>query len=96
MVVMKAVQETDNALSAYHAALQHIDALQNVVEQSNKALALSVDLYRQGLSTFTNVVDAQINVLSYSNELITAKADALTALIQLYEALGGGWNESNL
>ena len=48
-----------------------------------------VYLYKQGLTPFTNVVDAQINTLTYANSLIAAKGEALVALINLYKALGG-------
>ena len=68
-----------------------MESLHEVVEQSNQTLDLSVDLYKRGLSAFSNVVDAQLNVLEYQNSLIVAKGDALVSLINLYKAVGGGW-----
>jgi outer membrane protein TolC len=44
----------------------------------------------------SDVVTAQLNALTAENNLITAKGDALSALITLYEALGGGFDASDL
>lgn len=38
----------------------------------------------------TDVVDAQLNALSGESELVQSQASALLALVQIYEALGGG------
>jgi outer membrane protein TolC len=67
-----------------------------VVAQSRSSLDLSLDLYKRGLSPFNNVVTAQMNILEYQNSVVTAQGNALTALITLYEALGGGWDASYL
>ena len=91
LTVINAVTEADNALVAYRNDLEYMESLHEVVEQSNQTLDLSVDLYKRGLSAFSNVVDAQLNVLEYQNSLIVAKGDALVSLINLYKAVGGGW-----
>lgn len=92
LTVMTAVEETDNAMSAYVHDLDYLNSIGEVVNQSEEAERLSLDLYKRGLSPFTNVVDAQLNVLEYQNSLIVAKGDALVSLVNLYKALGGGWN----
>lgn len=66
-----------------------MDSNSNGLKQSTESFDLSVSLYKQGLTPFTNVVDAQINTLTYANSLITARGDALVSLINLYKALGG-------
>lgn len=91
LTVLTAVEEVRNALCKYTATLKYIDAIKEVVHSSQESVNLSLDLYKQGLSNFTNVVDAQLNLLSYQNTLISARGDALTALVDLYKALGGGW-----
>ena len=89
MTVMTAVQEVDNAMVSYTSCLRAIESYEKVLKQSTESFDLSVDLYKQGLTPFTNVVDAQINTLTYANSLIAAKGEALVALINLYKALGG-------
>lgn len=90
--VHNAVQEVENALTAYTNDLRRIDILAQVVEQSRLSLELSVDQYKEGLSPFTNVVDAQMNYLEYTNSLLAARGDALVSLATLYRAMGGGLN----
>ena len=89
--LLGAVQEVDTYAAEYQAYLRQISLLKNLVDESQTALDLSVDLYRSTLTDFSNVVDAQMSLLEYQNEAITAQGDALTALISLYQALGGGW-----
>lgn len=90
-IVLTAFIEVDNAMSSYNTTVSRISLLENTVEQSQKAFELSLNLYKQGLSSFTNVVDAQLNILQYRNGLVEAKCQALISLIDLYKALGGGW-----
>lgn len=93
LTVMTAVEEVDNSISSYLSTLRKIAVLNDVVEQSRKSLDLSLDLYKRGLNPFSDVVTAQLNLLENTNLLVTAQGDAITALISLYSALGGGWDE---
>lgn len=89
--ILMAYQDVENAMITYKYSLLNIDAVNPVISEANKSLELSIDLYKKGLSAFTNVVDAQLSLLEYSNSLITARGKAITSLIALYESLGGGW-----
>lgn len=90
--VLTAVQETDNAMNSYRNSIKEIVALREVCNQGQETLTLSLDLYKQGLSPFQNVLDAQRSLLSYENQLVQAQGNSLLQLIALYQALGGGWN----
>lgn len=89
LIVLTAVNEVDNAMSSYLASLQTMESNSNCLKQSSESFELSVNLYKQGLTPFTNVVDAQINTLTYANSMITSRGQALVSLINLYKALGG-------
>lgn len=91
LAVMTAVQDVDNAMSSYKASLAYIVAMEKLLEQSDKALELSLDLYKNSLTQFSNVVDAQMNVLANQNSLIVAHGRALGDIVKLFEAVGGGW-----
>ena len=95
LTVMNAVGEVDDALSQYEAVLKSLDLQKRVVEQSEKSLTLSVDLYKAGWTAFSNVVDGQMNWLESQNELVALEGRALTSLISIYQALGGGWQSFN-
>ncbi len=92
LTVLTAVGEVDNAMVAYHTSLETLDITTALYEQSNEAFVKSIDLYKQGLTPFTNVADSQIDLLNASNSMISAKGNALIALIDLYKALGGSPN----
>lgn len=89
--IMTAVTEVNNSMSGYLSSLLHIDAIDLTLQQSNEALKLSVDLYKQGLTPFNNVVSAQLGALENQNSLVIAKGQALTTLVNIYRSLGGGW-----
>ena len=90
--ILNAVQEVDNAMNGYKNYIKEVIALREVCYQGQETLNLSVNLYKEGLSSFTNVVDAQKSLLTYQNQLVQAKSGTLLELITLYQALGGGWN----
>ncbi len=92
LTLQQAVEEVDNAIITYGGSLSNISMLESTVEQSQKSLDLSVDLYKNSLSAFSNVVDAQMNLLTYQNSLVSARGSALKSLVNIYKSLGGGWS----
>lgn len=91
MTVLNALQEVDNALIQYNSIINSISLQKKVVEQSYKSMVLSVDLYRSGLTAFSNVVDGQMSYLENQNALVELEGSALANLVTIYKALGGGW-----
>lgn len=89
--VLTAMQEVENAMWAYKNSIKQIVAMRETVNQGKETLRLSLDLYKQGLTQFQNVLDAQRSLLSYQNYLVQAQGSSLIYLAQLYEALGSGW-----
>ena len=90
--VSTAINEVDNALITYKYILQDTNELNHVTEVAFNSLKISIDLYKRGLSNFTNVLTSQQSYLQYNNEYITSKGKSLLALISIYQALGGGWS----
>ena len=91
LTVMTAVEEVDNALVSYAGLLNAIELQTRVVAESKKSMELSFELYRSGLTMFTNVVDGQISWLTNQNTLVEMQGEALSALVTIYKSLGGGW-----
>lgn len=89
--VLTAMQEVASAMSGYTNSLKQIVATRQAFVQSQTALALSLDLYKQGLTTFQSVLDAQRSLLSYEDNLVQVQGASLVGLVRLYQALGGGW-----
>lgn len=96
VTVMNAVKEVDNAMIEYNYTLEAIDLQKKVVEESKKSLDMSVDLYKSGLTAFSNVVDGQMNWIESQNTLVELEGEALTNLVSIYQALGGGWQAAGM
>jgi outer membrane protein, multidrug efflux system len=91
--VLNALEEVENALAAYRADQLERAALADTVAANARALALARDRYRNGLSSFIDVLNAEHNWAQSRQQLITATLAETTDLIALYKALGGGWQE---
>lgn len=91
LTILSAIEEVRSAMARYRATLSYIERTEQVVANSEESVRISLDQYKSGLTDFYNVVEAQLNYLTYQNSLISAKGDALTALVDLYKALGGGF-----
>jgi NodT family efflux transporter outer membrane factor (OMF) lipoprotein len=90
--VLNALNEVENALVAYLEQRIRLGALQRSVDASKRSVKLSTNLYKQGLVDFQNVLDAQRDLFNFENQLAAARGNSAANFIQLYKALGGGWN----
>lgn len=93
--VLQAIQEANNAMAIYQNSIKQIVATRQAFNQSEQALALSLDLYKQGLSTFQNVLDAQRSLLNDEESLVQIQGYSLVSLVKLYQSLGGGFDTSS-
>ncbi|MFA7235272.1 MAG: efflux transporter outer membrane subunit [Phycisphaeraceae bacterium] len=89
--VLTALSEVEDAIVAYQTEQQRRQSLRQTVASSQEAADLADQLYRQGLTDFLTVLDAQRSL--YQSQDVLAQSDrAVTInLIALYKALGGGW-----
>jgi len=89
--VLQAWHDIVNALIAYRDEQQRRDRLKAQVDHARQALSLSRDRYRDGVDQFVNVLDAERTLYSAQEQLVVSQANISTDLVQLYKALGGGW-----
>jgi NodT family efflux transporter outer membrane factor (OMF) lipoprotein len=89
--VLIAFHDVDNALIAYHAEQRRRDRLAASVQQSRRALGLAQQRFRQGLSDYLEVLNAQRTVLQAEQQQSDSTTTISTNLVALYKALGGGW-----
>jgi len=93
--VLTGLEDVENAIVALDTAQQRARQFAIAFEAANNSAILSRMQYRSGLTDFTTLNQAESQLLSARNGLSQSQADQATALIQLYLALGGGW-ESNI
>ena len=94
--VLTALSDVENALVSLANSRRRVVTLGSAVSDSRDALLFAQSQYRAGLIDFQTVLDTQRTLLSSQDSLAQARADRATALIQLYKALGGGWQEAPL
>lgn len=92
--VLQAWHDVDNALTAYAAEQKRREQLGTAVEAAQAALGLAQDQYAHGLVTFLNVLDAERTLFGAQQQLVQSTATVSGNLVQLYTALGGGWEDT--
>jgi NodT family efflux transporter outer membrane factor (OMF) lipoprotein len=91
LAVITASKEVSDALYNYEAAIEKIEVNQKEFEAYNLATGYSEELLDNGFANYLEVLNAQENALNSSLNLINTKNNQLQAIVDLYEALGGGW-----
>jgi len=93
LVSFKEVEDNLSALRILESEAQTQDAAVAAAEHS---LDLSNNRYKGGVVTYLEVITAQNTALTNERAAIDILRRRLTASVQLIQALGGGWNISNL
>lgn len=89
--VLRAVAEVRNALTAGAEERRRNEALRRGTEAARDALDVANDKYKNGLTDFNNVLDAQRALLSLQEAKAVSDGQIASELVKLYKALGGGW-----
>lgn len=90
--VLRAWHEVDNALDAWAAQQRQHEQLQVSYDQNRQALQAAERGYQQGAADYLSVLTAQRNVLASQTHLSASATDATLTVVNLYKALGGGWD----
>jgi NodT family efflux transporter outer membrane factor (OMF) lipoprotein len=94
--VLVAFQQVEDAMSATRIYSQQILQQEQAVKAAQQFLDLEMERYRMGLDPFVTVVIAQTALLNNQTELNTLHVQEMLSSVQLVEALGGGWDRSQL
>lgn len=94
--ILTAFRDTEDALSATAITAQQYAYAQEAFEQAREAYRIVESRFRAGTVDFINLLDAQRSVFAANDTLVQALLSRFTAIIDLYEALGGGWDGSTV
>ena len=94
--ILLALEEVENALSAYAADQQRISARTQAYEAARRADELTRHQYASGLVDYSRVLETQRTLLAVEEALVSDQASLRTNLVKLYKALGGGWETGPL
>ncbi|HXB94126.1 MAG TPA: efflux RND transporter permease subunit, partial [Puia sp.] len=90
--VLVAVGEVSDALAAMLKLKEQRVVAASRVDTLRQAIVNANSLFRNGMANYLEVITAQSNVLQSELELATIKKGQLSAEVELYRSLGGGWN----
>src|SRR5690606_10365179 len=89
--ILVAGNEVSNALYAYTAETKKFEFRQNEVEALRNAEKNSEELLINGYANYLDLLTARQSELSAELNVIDSKLQQLLSVVNLYEALGGGW-----
>ena len=90
-IVLNAVREVEDNMVALLRSREQERILAEAEASARRALTLANVGYREGISDFQRVLDAQSALLQAQRQVVTARSTTVSSAIGIYRALGGGW-----
>jgi outer membrane protein, multidrug efflux system len=94
--ILTAFKEVEDAAAIHANSSMRLQALGNAVESARQAYQLSLERYRLGAINYQTLLSTQQSLLTAENSKVQARLNVLVAMVQLYQALGGGWFQSKI
>jgi multidrug efflux system outer membrane protein len=90
--ILTSLEDVENALVALQAARERQLQFAIALDAATNTTILARSQYRSGLTDFQTLLEAERSLLSARDGAVTSRGDEALALVQLYRALGGGWD----
>lgn len=90
--LLNAGAEVSNYLYQYQTSLEKQDLRHQQVASLEKSVEYTKDLFRSGSATYLEIISAEQSLLSARLSEVTDQFDRMQAVVNLYQALGGGQN----
>jgi outer membrane protein TolC len=94
--VLTAFQQVDDNLAALRVLEQEASVQATAVQSAERSLNLSNTRYEGGVTSYLEVITAQNAALSDEVTAVNILGRRMASAVLLVEALGGGWDRSNL
>lgn len=92
--IYTAFREVSDALAAYRKTREQRTEQERLVNALRASAQLSGQRYEAGVDSYLQVLDARRNLFQGELDLTRLRERELASIVQLYRALGGGWQES--
>lgn len=89
--ILTALQEVDSALATTDISSRQEISQQEIVANAERSLQLTEARYRAGSDDLLSLLDAQRSLFQAKDALVQQRLARLNAAVNLYKALGGGW-----
>ena len=90
------LREVADSLAAYHKTSEQRSQQEQLVEALRASVRLSNQRYEGGIDNYLQVLDAERSLFQGELDLARLRQLELSSLVQLYRALGGGWDPASL
>ncbi|HXY52435.1 MAG TPA: efflux transporter outer membrane subunit [Terriglobales bacterium] len=94
--VLTAFQQVEDNLAALRILSVQLEQQESAVSSAQRNLSVATDRYKLGIDPYLNVIAAQTALLNNQQTTVNLRIQQMTASVQLIEALGGGWDSSQL
>jgi NodT family efflux transporter outer membrane factor (OMF) lipoprotein len=94
--VLAAFQNVEDELASLRVLGQQIGVEQAAVQSAQRAVEITLNEYQAGIVPYTTIVTAQATLLSDQETALLVQENRLIASVALVQALGGGWDVSQL
>jgi NodT family efflux transporter outer membrane factor (OMF) lipoprotein len=94
--VLTAFQQVEDNLAALRILAHQIEQQETAVKSSNRYMTLANDRYKLGIDSYLNVITAQTTYLLNRQNLVNLRTQQMSASVQLVEAIGGGWDVTQM
>ena len=94
--VLTAFQQVEDGLSGLRILSVEIQQQDTAVASATRNLSIATDRYKLGIDPYLNVLTAQILLLNNEETAVNLRTSQMTTSVLLIEALGGGWDASQL
>ncbi len=94
--VLTAFQQVEDYIATLRVTSAQIAQQDQAVKSAQRYLDIATARYQTGLDPYLDVISAQTTLLSDRQTQVTLRVSEMTAAVQLVQALGGGWDVSQL
>ena len=94
--VLTAFQQVEDELADVRILSKQIEQQRDVVNTAQTALRLELNRYQTGIDPYIDVVTLQTALLADQQTLVNLQIEQMTGAVSLVQALGGGWDNSQL
>jgi NodT family efflux transporter outer membrane factor (OMF) lipoprotein len=94
--VLSAFQQVEDGISTVRVLSEQIAKEEEAIKAGQRYLDIAMSRYQTGLDPYLNVISAQLTLLNDQQTQVTSRVSEMTAAVQLIQALGGGWDLTQL
>ncbi len=94
--VLTAFQQVEDSLAATRIYSQQILEQQEALKAARQYLDLETERYNAGVDPYVDVVTSQTTLLNDQQTLNSLQVEEMMSAVELVQALGGGWDRSQL